>query len=174
MDMSSHDIFPRIQPHLYSWMKLYGNNFLHWIGTQPHVVVTEPELIKEILSNKYGKYPKSKLKGYLKKLLGDGIVVAEGEKWLKLRKLANHAFHGECLKKCRVETMLDNWRRYEGEEINVCSDFRLLTSEVISRTAFGSSYLEGRKIFDMLTDLSALISRNMHKVRFFGVDDENC
>ncbi|KAL6543728.1 hypothetical protein OROGR_010225 [Orobanche gracilis] len=175
MDMS-HDIFPRIQPHFYSWMKLYGNNFLHWIGTQPHVVVTEPELIKEILSNKYGKYPKTKLKGYLKKLLGDGIVVAEGEKWLKLRKLANHAFHGECLKDmvpsmvASVETMLDNWRRYEGEEIDVCSDFRLLTSEVISRTAFGSSYLEGRKIFDMLTDLCALISRNMHKVRFFGIE----
>lgn len=24
MDLS-HDIFPRIQPHLYSWLKLYGN-----------------------------------------------------------------------------------------------------------------------------------------------------
>lgn len=61
-------------------------------------MVTEPELIKEILSNREGKYPKTKLKGFLMKLLGDGIVMAEGEKWLKLRKLANHAFHGESLK----------------------------------------------------------------------------
>lgn len=61
-------------------------------------MVTEPELIKEILSNREGKYPKTKLKGFLKKLLGDGIVMAEGEKWLKLRKLANHAFHGDSLK----------------------------------------------------------------------------
>lgn len=61
-------------------------------------MVTEPELIKEILSNREGKYPKTKLNGLMKKLLGDGIIIAEGEKWVKLRKLANHAFHGESLK----------------------------------------------------------------------------
>lgn len=75
-----------------------GENYLQWIGTQPQIVVTEPELIKEILSNKEGTFPKTKIKGYLKKLLGDGLVMTEGEKWFKLRKLANHAFHGDCLK----------------------------------------------------------------------------
>ncbi|XP_042008978.1 cytochrome P450 CYP749A22-like [Salvia splendens] len=101
----SHDIFPIIQPHLYSWIKLYGNNFLHWEGTEPEIVVsqntnivTEPELIKEILSNKEGTYPKTTSKGYIKKLLGDGLVEAEGEKWSKLRKLSNHAFHGDCFR----------------------------------------------------------------------------
>ncbi|GFP87288.1 cytochrome p450 cyp749a22 [Phtheirospermum japonicum] len=69
-----------------------------------------------------------------------------------------------------VETMLEKWRRYEGKEINVSIDFKLLTSEVISRTAFGSSYLEGRKIFDLLTDLCTLISRNAHTIRFFGIE----
>lgn len=69
-----------------------------------------------------------------------------------------------------VETMLEKWRYHEGKEIEVCSEFRLLTSEVISRTAFGSSYLEGRKIFDMLTKLCTLISRNAHKIRFFGIE----
>ncbi|KAL1556599.1 cytochrome P450 CYP749A22-like protein [Salvia divinorum] len=174
MDIS-HDIFPIIQPHLYSWIKLYGNNFLHWIGTEPEIVVTEPELIKEILSNKEGTYPKTIVKGYFKKLLGDGLVVTEGEKWSKLRKLSNHAFHGDCLKEmvpamiACVETMLEKWRSYHGEEIEVCGEFRLLSSEVISRTAFGSSYLEGRKIFDMLSKLGVLISRNMFKIRFFGI-----
>lgn len=175
MDLSHH-IFPRIQPHLYSWMKLYGNNFLIWIGTQPEIVVTEPELIKEILSNREGKYPKRKVKGYFKKLFGDGLVVAEGEKWLRHRKLANHAFHGECLKDmvpamvdC-VQAMMEKWGNHQGQEIEVCSEFRLLTSEVISRTAFGSSYLEGRKIFDKVSRLTVLISKNMLKIRFFGFE----
>ncbi|KAG8383011.1 hypothetical protein BUALT_Bualt05G0139500 [Buddleja alternifolia] len=174
MDLT-HDIFPRIQPHLYTWIKLYGNNFLIWMGTDPKLVVTEPELIKEILSNKDCIFPKTKLKGYLKKLLGDGIVVAEGEKWLKLRKLANHSFHGDCLKDmvpamiASVETMLEKWRYHEGKEIEVCDGFKLLTSEVISRTAFGSSYLEGQEIFALLTKLYALISRNALKIRFFGI-----
>ncbi|GER50467.1 cytochrome P450, partial [Striga asiatica] len=176
MDYSTHDIFPIIQPHLYSWMKLYGNNFVHWMGTQPYLVVTEPDLIKEILSNRENFYPKPKIKGYLTKLLGDGIVRAEGEKWLKLRKLANHAFHGECLKDmvpakiASVEAMLDNWKNYEGKEIEVCSEFKVLTSEVISRTAFGSSYVEGRKIFNLLRDLGVLISKNAYNIRFFGTE----
>ncbi|CAA0833046.1 cytochrome P450- family 709- subfamily B-polypeptide 1 [Striga hermonthica] len=175
VDLSSHDIFPAILPHFYLWMKLYGNNFLHWIGTQPHIVVTEPDLIKEILINKEGFYPKTKIRSFMKKLFGDGIVITEGDKWFKLRKLANHAFHGDCLKDmvpamiASVEAMLEKWRSYDGKEIEVCSDFKVLTSEVISRTAFGSSYVEGRKIFEMLSNLYVLISRNMHTVRFFGI-----
>ncbi|KAL0446976.1 UNVERIFIED_CONTAM: cytochrome [Sesamum latifolium] len=175
MYLPDHDIFPRLQPRWYSWMKLYGNNFLVWIGTQPQVVITEPDLIKEILLNRNGTYPKTKREGYLKKLLGDGIVVAEGEKWLKLRNLANHAFHGECLKDmvpamvASVQTMLEKWRHYEGKEIEVCGDFRILSSEVISRTAFGSSYVEGIKIFDMLGKLSALVSKNVYKMKFLGL-----
>lgn len=75
-----------------------GKNFLIWIGDQPQIVVTEPELVKEILVNKEGIYKKTKPHDYLKRLLGDGLVVTEGEKWSKLRKLSNFAFHGESLK----------------------------------------------------------------------------
>lgn len=71
---------------------------MYWIGDQPQIVVTEPELVKEILANKQGLFNKSKPTGHAKKLLGDGLVVAEGEKWSKLRKLANRSFHGEYLK----------------------------------------------------------------------------
>ncbi|XP_073131466.1 cytochrome P450 CYP749A22-like isoform X2 [Henckelia pumila] len=156
MDLS-HDVFPRLQPHLYSWSKIY-----------------EPQMIKEILSNKEGEFLKRKVEVYMKKLLGDGIVVAEGERWSKLRRLANHAFHGECLKDMvpamisSARSMVDRWRNYEGKEIEVSEQFRLLTSEVISRTAFGSSYLEGISIFETLTKLYALISRNAYKIRFYG------
>ncbi|KAK4381505.1 cytochrome [Sesamum angolense] len=150
--LPDHDVFPRLQPHWYSWMKLY----------------------EKYLSTKM-VYPKTEREGHLKKLLGDGIVVAEGEKWLKLRKLANHAFHGECLKDmvpamvASVRTMLEKWRSYEGKEIEVCGDFRILSSEVISRTAFGSSYVEGIKIFDMLGKLFALVSKNAYKMKFLGL-----
>lgn len=61
-------------------------------------MITEPELIKEVLSNKDGEYPKIKYDDYMKKLLGNGTVTAQGENWVKLRKLSNHAFQAECLK----------------------------------------------------------------------------
>lgn len=62
------------------------------------MVATEPELIKEILNSKDGVYPKIELKGHAKKLLGDGLSSTKGDKWVKLRKLANCVFHGESLK----------------------------------------------------------------------------
>ena len=49
-----------------------------------------------------------------------------------------------------VETMLERWKHHEGKEIEMSEEFRVLTSEVISRTAFGSSYLERKDIFEML------------------------
>ena len=64
-----------------------------------------------------------------------------------------------------VETMLEKWKGREGKEIEVFDEFGLLTSEVISRTAFGSSYLEGEQIFEMLMKLSVLASKNYFKAR---------
>ncbi|XP_055809866.1 cytochrome P450 CYP749A22-like [Solanum dulcamara] len=172
MDHLSHDIFPRILPHIFSWKKLYGANFLYWYGLQPELVVTEPELVKEILSNRNNNYPKIDLEGFSKKLFGDGVASSKGEKWVKMRKLANRVFHGESLKSMipvmimSCETILERWKIYEDKEIEVFEEFRLLTSEVISRTAFGSSYSEGQNIFDMLMKLALLVSRNSYKIRF--------
>lgn len=64
-----------------------------------------------------------------------------------------------------VDTMLEKWKNYESKEIEVFEEFRILTSEVISKTAFSSSYLEGQNIFDMLMKLTLLLSRNVRKIR---------
>lgn len=69
-----------------------------------------------------------------------------------------------------VDTMLERWRYHEGKEIEVSKEFKLLTSDIISRTAFGSSYLEGKNIFDMLMKLCVLISKNAFKIRLFGLE----
>lgn len=65
-----------------------------------------------------------------------------------------------------VEIMLEKWKEYEGKEIEVFEEFRILTSDIISKTAFGSSYMEGKNIFDMLMKLTLLVSKNAHKIRF--------
>ncbi|CAL5428578.1 unnamed protein product [Camellia sinensis] len=186
MDLSHH-IFPRIMPHIDAWIQLYGENYLQWRGPQPQLVVTETQLIKEILSNKDGAFVKTKPSSYGKKLIGDGIVVTRGEKWssyvksptmLSMRRTycTNNFREGlVCVQEMvpamtvSVETMLERWRHREGKAIEVYEEFKLLTSEIISRTAFGSSYLEGKNIFDMLIKLSTIISRNEFKIRFLGI-----
>ena len=65
-----------------------------------------------------------------------------------------------------VGMMLERWKEHENREIEVFEEFRILTSEVISKTAFGSSYLEGEDMFRMLMKLTLIVSRNLHVVRF--------
>ncbi|KAH7515792.1 hypothetical protein FEM48_Zijuj10G0064000 [Ziziphus jujuba var. spinosa] len=152
----SHNILPTVQPHIASWVEIYGKNYLQWYGTEAQLVVTEPEMIKEILNNIHGAFPKFELHPLIKKIIGDGIINSEGEKWAKYRKLSNHAFHGESLKGMspamitNVENMLERWKSYVGKEIEVYEEFRLFTSDVISRTAFGNNYQKGKNIFETL------------------------
>ncbi|KAL7110412.1 hypothetical protein ACP275_05G024500 [Erythranthe tilingii] len=170
IDIFPHEIFPMIQPHVYAWTKAYGTKFLTWHGSQCQLFITEPELIKEMLMNREGAFPKI----YAKKLLGEALITNEGEKWVKIRKLANHTFHAESLKSMvpemsySVAKMLEKWKNYEGKEIDVFKEFGLLT-EVISRTAFGSSYLEGKHIFEMVANLTAITVRNVYKVKVPGI-----
>ncbi|CAN6713645.1 unnamed protein product [Malus baccata var. baccata] len=189
----SHDIVSVVVPHIhsllnptpifsyYSYFFTYNirKNYLQWHGSLAQLVITEPELCKEIMSNKDKAYPKRDPTTFVKKLLGDGLVTTtESEKWEKLRKLATHAFHGECLKimfpdmVASAETMLERWRNNEEKEMEMFEEFRLFTSEVISRTAFGSSYLEGQNIFEMLMKLAFLVSKNALTVRIPGISGE--
>ncbi|XP_030552325.1 cytochrome P450 CYP749A22-like [Rhodamnia argentea] len=176
MDNLSHDILPKVQPHIHAWINTYGRNYLSWYGTQAQLIISEPELIKEVLINRDKTYPKTGSKDFGKKLLGDGLVTTKDEvKWAKQRRLANHTFHGESLKNMvpamveSVHMMLEKWKQQDGKEIDVYEEFKLSTSEVISRTAFGSSYVEGRNIFEMTANLGLLLSRNSLRMRFPGM-----
>ena len=62
------------------------------------MVITDLDLIKEILNDKEQFFTIAKLSKYLKKIVGGGLGQSEGEKWVKLRILANQTFHGESLR----------------------------------------------------------------------------
>ncbi|KAI4373345.1 hypothetical protein MLD38_011478 [Melastoma candidum] len=173
----SHEIFPKVQPHFHAWIKAYGRNYLTWYGSQARLLVSEVELVKEILNNKDKVYPKVKPSGLEKKLLGVGVAFSEGEKWERQRKLAHHAFHGENLKAMipamvdSVRGMLTKWEKQQrlGKEIEVFQEFKAMLSEVISRTAFGTSYIEGSDILQMMADLAAITSKNYLNIGIPGI-----
>ncbi|CAN4122021.1 unnamed protein product [Withania somnifera] len=122
-----------------------GRNFLTWHGSKPY-----------LLSLNQNTYPKMDVEGYAKKLLGEALITNEGEKWAKVRKLANHFL-------CRKP------EKHEGKEFDLFKDFGLLTTEVISWTASGSSYMEGKHIFEMVAQLTAITVKNVYTVRFPGI-----
>ncbi|CAN6675787.1 unnamed protein product [Malus baccata var. baccata] len=149
----SHDTFSVVQPHRHAWIKIYGKNYLQWHGSQAQLVIRNPTCAKRYRITKI-ELPKREIANFVNKLLGDGLVAT------------TEAENGG---NSSAETMLERWKDFEGQEIEVYEEFRLFTSEVISRTAFGSSYIEGKNIFDMLIKIGSLIFKNSLKVRVPGI-----
>ncbi|KAM0869539.1 hypothetical protein ACQ4PT_040610 [Festuca glaucescens] len=167
--------------HEGAWFRVPANKLcktsITWFGPEPRVTITKPELVREVLSNKYGNFEKLKL-GRLQRLLHNGIGSHEGEKWAKHRKIINPAFHLEKLKlmlpafaACCTE-LVERWEGLAvGDapcEVDVWPDMQNLTGDVISRAAFGSSYLEGRRIFQLQGEQIELTVLAMNKIHIPG------
>ncbi|MCO5595540.1 hypothetical protein L7F22_049585 [Adiantum nelumboides] len=131
--------------------------FLYWLGWNAYLTVVDPELCKEVFSNKCGHYPKPTIPKQMNDLLINGLVTLEGDKWAQHRRIVNPAFFLEKLKGMAptmvtlVNAMLENWRvKSENpacKEIDACEEFHALTADIIAHTAFGSSYVEGKQVF---------------------------
>ena len=64
----------------------------------PRITIRDPELVREVLTNKSGHFQRQKV-GRLGRLLADGgLLVDDGEEWAKHRRIVNPAFHVEKLK----------------------------------------------------------------------------
>ncbi|KAL3364185.1 hypothetical protein AABB24_013105 [Solanum stoloniferum] len=98
-----------------------------------------------------------------------GLANIEGDKWAKHRKIINPAFHVEKLKhmlpafyvSCRE--MLSKWEEIVPKgtsfELDVWPDLQIMSSEGISRTSFGSSYEEGRTVFELQNEQAEYVIR---------------
>nr|AJD25170.1 cytochrome P450 CYP72A329 [Salvia miltiorrhiza] len=153
----SNDIAPRAIPIYHQTCKRYGEKSFTWFGPKPAINITEPEMIREITSKNYVFLkPTGNPFG---KMLAKGVALYETDKWAKHRKLINPAFHVQKLKHMvpafHVSTadMLKKWDELVPDggscEVDVWPGLQTMTSDVISRTAFGSSYEEGTKIFQL-------------------------
>lgn len=70
---------------------------MFWNGKTPRLIISNPELMKEILLNKLGHIQKPPINPLIL-ILARGLTVLEGEKWALHRRLINPAFHLEKLK----------------------------------------------------------------------------
>nr|GMC70372.1 cytochrome P450 CYP72A219-like [Ipomoea batatas] len=165
----TNEIFPRVLPSLHKTIKNYGKNAFMWKGPQPEVLIMDPELIREVFT-KYTVFQRPP------RILLCGLATYEKDKWVKHRRLLNPAFHAEKLKHMvpafylSCSEMLSKWEKLvgaEGSELDVWPHLRTLTADGISRTAFGSNYEEGRKIFELQqeqTELAIQIARSLYNI----------
>jgi cytochrome P450 family 709 len=79
-----------------------GRTFLYWFGARPTLCVADVNMVQQVLSDRNGLYPKNTVIPHIARLLGNGLVLTNGDEWKRHRKVVHPAFD---MDKLKVRTM---------------------------------------------------------------------
>jgi cytochrome P450 len=131
-------------------------------------VFNHPDDARRILIANHRNYTKGVGFDRIKILLGNGIIVSEGEFWKRQRRMMQPTFHRRILAQfdrliARAnDRLLAEWERKcaAGEPVNVTDDMSILTLEIVLTVLFGDdlaamSIERGENPFALFTEESA-------------------
>ena len=116
-------------------------------GRQSHTwVFNHPDDVRRILISNHRNYSKGVGFDRIKMLLGNGIIVSEGEFWKRQRRMMQPTFHRRVLTQLsgiitRANTRcLTAWdeKAARGEPVNITQDMSAMTLEIILRMILGA------------------------------------
>jgi len=141
-------------------------------------VFNHPDDVRRILINNHRNYAKGVGFDRIKILLGNGIIVSEGEFWKRQRRMMQPAFHRRILAQfdrniARAnDDLLAQWQQKcdRGEAVNVTADMSTMTLQIILGVIFGDDLAtmrldNGDNPFAVLTDESARDLRFAYQFR---------
>jgi cytochrome P450 len=122
----------------------YGDIVRIPVILQSRILLNHPDYIQQVLIFQQNKFHKSTLsKEATERLLGQGLLISEGDFWRRQRRLAQPAFHrhrineySSAMVEC-AEAQGRTWR--EGETRNMAEEMMALTLEAAVRTLFGTT-----------------------------------
>ncbi|TVU46866.1 hypothetical protein EJB05_06438 [Eragrostis curvula] len=174
LDAGSNDIMPLVLPAFHKWAADHGRTFLYWIGPTPAICSTDLQLIKQVLTDRTGLFQKDFMIPVLKFLLGNGLILINGEEWKRHQKVIRPAFNHEKLKSMSAvtkevtEQRLKLWREQilqsgdrQAAEIDVDGAMFELSKEIICRVAFGTDHREADEVAFLLRELQKHASAAM-------------
>ncbi|KAG1255069.1 hypothetical protein G6F68_010557 [Rhizopus microsporus] len=136
------------------WAEQYGGIYtVHYYWNEPRVVVSDDKLVKQILTSQMYDFEKPVTASKaLSRILGNGLLVAEGHTHRVQRKMLNPAFSVQSIR-AMVPLMIgpcyalrDQWiqlisnNHTEYTEIEVSRGLSLATLDIIGITAFGQDF----------------------------------
>jgi len=135
------------------------------LGPRTLILVSDPELIRELLVTRDREFVKSPALQRARQLLGEGLLTSEGELHLRQRRLIQPIFHreqlaayGSVMGEMAADFAERRWR--DGAVVDVAAEMGLLTLAVVARTLFGADVQEeAPEIGRALTDAMSLMRR---------------
>lgn len=138
-----------------------GSRVVCWWGNLSLVIISKADDARRVLSADVNHMQKAStsLRGF-HRLLGGGLLLANGKDWQLQRDILRPAFFVEKLKGLVTEmatsssNMIQAWKAHVNKEDNmadvereVAHDLKSVAADILSRTMFGSSYLKGKSVF---------------------------
>jgi len=149
--------------------KKYGDVWGMRIGNFRSFFINHPDLIEDVLVNKARLYHKGRILQANKYLFGEGLLTAEGDFWLRQRRLAQPAFHRERIAAYAAtmaeytEQMLATWGN--GEERDVHHEMMNLALRIVGKTLFDADVTrdasEVGETLDMLLKIASNFGRTV-------------
>lgn len=124
------------------WRDEYGDFVPIRFGPFRAHMAYGPAEIEEVLVDRAADFRKSFGTRMLIPLLGRGLLTAEGDAWLRHRRLASPAFHRERIEGYGrtmaryAQDRVDSWT--DGETVDLHDEMTALTLRIVARTLFGA------------------------------------
>lgn len=132
---------------LQGWYDEYGDVILLDVMNDPTLLVSNPEMMREILVTKAKSFYKSadyrSTEKGLARAMGQGLVTSEGDYWKRQRKLVQPAFHTK-----RIVEYADTMAQYTEEQvaawdgkerIDIAHEMAELTLRIVAKTIFNTA-----------------------------------
>lgn len=111
----------------------------------PGFLISNPKYIKEVCIGNYQKYNKGWIYTYFKKLLGNGLVISDGNLWKTNRNMMNPIFGPANIAELlhlmqdKTKAKVAEWteKPETRKNVQVCYEMSMLTFQIIMDVVFG-------------------------------------
>lgn len=151
---------------LWRWHGVFGDMYRVYGEHQnsPHWVVHDPDVVQQILVRNSADYTKGMGLDRVRILLGNGIMVSEGDFWARQRRLIQPAFRPRTLADFNAMIVAENRRLAEhwqaaadcSQALEISAEISEATLVIVLRSIFGADYEDlvdgGAHPFALLTE----------------------
>ncbi len=145
----------------------YGDIAYFQLGSYRFAMLNDADAIEQVLQTDAKNFTKSSGYERFKLIVGNGLLVSEGEVWKKQRRLMSWAFaskHIERIHSIITQETLEMMTRWKNHKvIDLAHEMNLITLQVISVSLFGKSQLESAgDIRNSLKDILSYLQTTKH------------